>query len=85
MVQAGLVCHPEFLAQLIDLGRMPRGTGAIVAAGSMREFLPQAPQADLSIFGLQDQIDVQFMSELTQKVHSTCIFVHDSGHESALA
>ncbi len=75
----------EFLSQLIDLGRMPRGTGEIVAVGSMREFLTQAPQADLNIFGLQDQIDVQRMSAQTQAAHSTCIFVHDSGNESALA
>ncbi len=74
-----------FLNQLIDFGRMPQGSGAIVATGSMREFMAQAPQADLSIFGLQEQILVEFMSDMSVRSRSTCIFVRDSGNESAMA
>ena len=77
----------HFLDQLMDLGRMPKGTNAIVATGSMHDFIPKAPQGDLNIFGLfgnPPQIDVQKMTELTHITRSTCIFVHDSGHESAL-
>jgi hypothetical protein len=78
----------HFLDQLIDLGRMPKGTGAIVAVGAMHDFISQAPQGDLNIFGifgLQPEINVTQMVQLTQITRSTCIFVHDSGNESALA
>ncbi len=74
-----------FMKQLIDLGRMPRGTTAIVALGTVQEFIPQAPQADLNIFGLQDEVNVERLHLWSQRVNSTCIFVRDSGHESALA
>ncbi len=77
----------HFLDQLMDLGRMPKGTNAIVATGSMHDFIPKAPQGDLNIFGLfghPPQINVQQMTQLTHLTRSTCIFVHDSGHESAL-
>jgi amino acid transporter len=78
----------HFLEQLIDLGRMPKGTGAIVATGSLYDFIPQAPQGDLNIFGifgLEPQINVELMIKMTEDTRSTCIFVHDSGNESALA
>ena len=78
----------EFLDKLIDLGRMPKGTGAIVATGDLHDFIPRAPQGDLNIFGifgLQPQVNVKQMVDMTQKTRSTCIFVHDSGNESALA
>ena len=42
-----------FLAKLIDLGRMPRQTHAVVGVGTLDDFLPNAPQADLNILGLQ--------------------------------
>ena len=78
----------QFLDQLIDLGRMPKGTGAIVATGAMHDFISQAPQGDLNIFGifgLHPEINVMQMVQLTETTRSTCIFVHDSGNESALA
>lgn len=78
----------RFLDQLIDLGRMPKGSGAIVATGAMHDFISRAPQGDLNIFGifgLQPEINVAQMMQLTQATRSTCIFVHDSGNESALA
>jgi amino acid transporter len=74
-----------FFRRLIDLGRMPRDTRSIVSCGSFEEFLPQAPQADLNIFGLQDTVDVAFMQHMVETTNSTCIFVRDSGQESALA
>jgi hypothetical protein len=74
-----------FLAQLINLGRMPRPTRAIVEVGTLSEYLPRAPQADLNIFGLQNQIDLAFIERMVAATDSSCIFVRDSGNESALA
>lgn len=74
-----------FLASLINFGRMPRNTQAIVAVGSLEAYLPQAPQADLNIFGLQHEVNLAFMERLVAATDASCIFVRDSGNESALA
>jgi hypothetical protein len=74
-----------FLASLINLGRMPRNTQAIVEIGSLDEYLPCAPQADLNIFGLQQQLDLAFVERIVAASNSSCIFVRGSGNESALA
>ncbi|MCL4832346.1 MAG: hypothetical protein KJZ86_07895 [Caldilineaceae bacterium] len=74
-----------FLDTLVRLGRMPRNTRTIVAAGSLAAYLPDGPQADLNIFGLQTPVDLHFMHRMVEQTDASCIFVRDSGHESALA
>jgi amino acid transporter len=84
-VEAERANGEAFLAQLINLGRMPRQTQAIVEVGTLTEYLPRAPQADLNIFGLQNEIDLAFIERMVAATDSSCIFVRDSGNESALA
>ncbi|MEZ4862824.1 MAG: amino acid permease [Caldilineaceae bacterium] len=83
--EAERVNGETFMARLVDLGRMPRATHTIVTVGTFRDYLPHAPQADLNIFGLQERVDRSFMEHLPTATNSTCIFVRDSGYESALA
>jgi solute carrier family 12 sodium/potassium/chloride transporter 2 len=75
----------SFLADLINFGRMPRNTQPIVEVGALETYLPQAPQADLNIFGLQDRVDQAFITQMVTATASSCIFVRDSGYESAMA
>jgi len=75
----------KFLADLMNYGRMPRHTQAIVEMGPLEAYLPQAPQADLNIFGLQDRVDRAFIERMLRVTDASCIFVRDSGDESALA
>jgi hypothetical protein len=74
-----------FMKTLVDLGRMPRHTQTIVEVGSLTEYLPHAPQADLHIFGLQRQVNLEFIKRVVAATEASCIFVRSSGHESALA
>jgi hypothetical protein len=74
----------QYLSQLMDLGRMPRGTQPLVFVGGLDELVRQAPEADLNIFGLQRQINLAFMQRMIGQVDTACIFVRDSGRESAL-
>jgi hypothetical protein len=75
-----------FLDNLIELGRMPGGTQAIVGVDDFRAYLSKAPRADLNIFGLaKTNITLEFMEQMKVEVHSSCLFVQDSGQESALA
>ena len=74
----------DFLEKLIDLGRFPN-TEAVVGTRPFREYLQDAPQADLNIFGLQPEPDFDTIRQLVDTTDSTCMFVRDSGRESALA
>ena len=74
----------QYLRQLMDLGRMPAGTQPIVAVGTLDSFLEHAPEADINIFGLQQQVNLAFMQHKMEQTEASCIFVRDSGYESAL-
>jgi len=74
----------DFLEKLIDLGRFDQAE-AVVGPCSFDEYVTQAPQADLNIFGLQPEPDFDTIRHLIDQTESTCMFVRDSGRESALA
>jgi amino acid transporter len=74
----------DFLEKLIDLGRF-EGAEAVVGTGPFTEYIYEAPQADLNIFGLQPEPDFDTIRQLVEDTDSTCMFVRDSGRESALA
>jgi amino acid transporter len=74
----------DFLEKLIDLGRFSNAT-ATVGTVPFSDYLRQAPQADLNIFGLQPEPDFEVIRRLVDTTESTCMFVRDSGRESALA
>jgi hypothetical protein len=56
-----------------------------VGPASFDEFILDAPQADLNIFGLQPEPNFDTIRDLVDKTDSTCMFIRDSGRESALA
>ncbi len=74
----------DFLEKLIDLSRFPNTT-AVVGPESFEAFVEDAPQADLNVFGLQPEPDFGTVRRLVDRTNSTCMFVRDSGQESALA
>ncbi len=74
----------SFLDDLVELARLHRAT-TVVEAGSFRDFVDRAPRADLSVFGLVRDPDFAFIEEMRERSGSSCLFVRDSGLESALA
>jgi len=74
----------DFLEKLIDLGRFPN-TEAVVGTRPFADYLREAPHADLNIFGLQPDPDFDTIRGLVDETDSSCMFVRDSGRESALA
>ena len=74
----------KFMSQLMDLARLP-DTKVIVAKENFMHYVATAPQADLNIFGLAPQHDFEFTHLMVEKTRATCLFVRDSGQESALA
>jgi len=74
----------KFMSRLMDLARLPQ-TEVIVAKEDFNSYLPTAPQADLNIFGLAPNHDFEFARRMVHTTRATCLFVRDSGQESALA
>lgn len=74
-----------FHGKLIEDARLPHSTESVVMHGTLRERLAEAPEADLSVFGLAVDVDRDFLEYLVQESASSCLFVRDSGRESALA
>ena len=73
-----------FLKGLTDRARLP-DTEIVVASGGFGDYVPRAPLADLNIFGLLEEPDFDFVRRMVEETRSTCLFVRDSGTESALA
>ncbi len=73
-----------FLHRLIRDARLPRGQVSVVH-GSFEEALLGAEDTDLNIFGLPNRVSAAQLRELSEKTRSSCLFVMDSGNESALA
>ncbi len=75
----------HFLEQLSDQARLPSMTEFHVLTGNFREAVQTAPNADISIFGLAETLPFEFMRSATELTKSSCLFIKDSGWESALA
>jgi hypothetical protein len=74
-----------FLTNLLTLARLPDDTQVRVWQSPFEEALQRAPRADLSTFGLPREPDLAFSQRIVELVDGSCIFIRDSGDESALA
>lgn len=74
----------RFLADLIELGRLP-STTAHVLGGPFLDRVRGAPKTDVFLLGLPDRIDLDRLREIHLAAGVPCLFVQDSGQESALA
>ena len=73
------------LEDLVTLVRMPASTGRIVLTVPFLEALYQAPRADLTVIGLPRHADLNRNRQYVDIVDGSCVFVRDSGDESAIA
>ncbi len=75
----------KYMQLLSDQTRLPALTEFHILTGNFLEALKNAPRADVNIFGLADELDMNFMRDVPELTNSSCLFVKDSGHENALA
>lgn len=75
----------KYLERLVVLARLPANTGVYLEDENFSDFSHKAPQADLDIFPLRKDFDVEFMYKLVDLTESSCLFTKDGGNESALA
>lgn len=74
-----------FLDRLVDLARLPTETRVHRVTGEFGRYAEGAPQADLNIFPLPEELDADALWSLRDSTGTTCLFTRDSGDESALA
>jgi amino acid transporter len=74
----------HFLEEMCDLARIPKDAERRVMLGSLDDVVGSLTGSDLGIFGLQPDPDFAFVRRMVQLSRSTCLFVVDSGRESAL-
>ncbi len=75
----------RFLDRLSDHARLPWQTEFHVVTGEFEESLDTAPRADINVFGLGEKgIPFELIRGLPERTASSCLFVRDSGKESAL-
>lgn len=71
------------LNKIAELVRVPRDTQAVVLTGDFIDAVSRAPAADLNIFGFSQDINWDAMDRIVELVGTSCLFVKDSGQESA--
>jgi amino acid transporter len=74
-----------FLAELMDLARLPERTRRHVIVGRYPEDAVRAPLSDLAIVGMPEVPDFAAMADVVMVSRASCLFVLDSGMESARA
>jgi solute carrier family 12 sodium/potassium/chloride transporter 2 len=76
----------RFLEHLSDQARLSSMTDFHVLSGPFPLALETAPRADINIFGLSPskEIPLKFIQKVSEAAKSSCVFVIDSGRESAL-
>ena len=75
----------NFLEKISEQSRLPSLTEFHVLEGSFKETISKAPRADINIYGIGRDLQFNFMREIVELSGSSCLFVKDSGRESALA
>lgn len=73
----------EFLEKLGEIARLPSLTEYHVIVGGFQETIAAAPKADVNFFGIGETPNFDFMRKTTDQINSSCLFVKDSGIESA--
>jgi hypothetical protein len=71
--------------KIAELVRMPRDTQVVVLTGDFTTAVSRAPAADLNIFGFSHDINWDAMDHIVELLNTSCLFVKDSGEESAFA
>jgi hypothetical protein len=73
----------EYLHSLAELARLPGPPGVHVVNRGFVEALSVAPVADASIFALSPTVDFDGLRAIIEASETPCVFVRDSGIESA--
>ncbi len=75
----------RFLRDLVDQARLPASTTVHVGSGDFMAAVRSAPPADLNLFGLGPGVAKARLAAIHEASRGSCLWLMDSGRESALA
>ncbi len=75
----------KHLEKLKDISRMPSHVTIDVLVGTFMDKLKNAPQADINIFGMAQETNIEPIYEVTNQIKTSVLYIKDSSHESAVA
>ncbi len=75
----------EYLLRLKSVVRLPGDVSIEVMSGHFEEVIPQAPQADLNIFGMPLMPNLPFIRRISSLIETPVLFLRDSKYESSTA
>lgn len=75
----------DFLDRLADQARLPARTERRVLCQAFDAALAEGPPADLHLFGMPPRLEKARLAEVAQRCDAACLWLLDSGQESALA
>lgn len=75
----------EYLQDLVNLARLPANTSVVIRQKSFWDALSEVPRGDINFFGLPAEFNEAFLQRVFDTVDASCLFIRDSGDESALA
>ena len=75
----------RFLRDLVNQARLPRDTTVHACTGAFDKALQSASSADLHLFGMPPAISKARLREIQGATGGSCLWLLDSGRESALA
>lgn len=88
----GTVDDPEsadfarsYLDSVANLARLPLTEEPRLFESDLETALADAPEADLTVIPLPDDVDPERLRELVEMAGTSCVFVRDGGGENALA
>ncbi len=74
----------RFIERLNDQVRLPSMSEFHVLTGNFKELTETGPKADINIFGLPEKLSFDFIRSVSNNTKSSCLFIGDSGQESAI-
>lgn len=74
----------QYIENMLEIARL-KDAEAHVEIGSFEEAMQNTPRADVDIFGLPEDPDLQVLRSYVELTRSACVFVADSGKENILA
>jgi hypothetical protein len=75
----------NYLDKLKKIMRLPSDMEVHISVGDFKAVLPQAPKADINIFGMPEEPDLALVRDVYALIQTSVLFLRDSKHESAFA
>ena len=74
----------DYMKKLKKLFRLTKDTEETVLVGNFLKALKSAPKADINVFGMPNEIDMNKQREMAELIDTTVLFFRDSEQESAI-